>query len=71
MLVENKTQEEVLTYLKEIGCSLSFSFSIWGETNNLPLDEARIQVLGSKTWENERSDAIDFHNQVMDILDKL
>ncbi len=71
MLMENKTKEEVLTYLKEIGCSLSFSFSIWGKANNLSFDEARTQVLGSKTWENERSDAIDFHNQAMDMLDTL
>lgn len=71
MLMENKTKEEVLSYLKEIGCSLSFSFVIWAKANNLSFDKAQIQVLASKTWEKERSDAIDFHNQAMDILDKL
>ncbi|MBP0008524.1 hypothetical protein [Roseofilum sp. Belize Diploria] len=71
MLMENKTKEEVLSYLKEIGCSLSSSCVIWAKANNLSFDKAQIQVLGSKTWENERSDAIDCHNQFMDMLDKL
>jgi len=71
ILTQAKNKEEVLTYLKEIGCSLTFSFLIWGKANDLSLDEARIQVLGSKTWENERSDAIDFHNQALDIMDTL
>lgn len=69
MLIQAKNKEEVLTYLKEIGCSLTFSFSIWGKANDLSLDEARTQVLGSKTWENEKSDAIDCHNKFIDILD--
>jgi len=71
MLGQKKDKEEVLTYLKEIGCSLTSSFSIWAKANDLSLDEARLQVLGSKTWENERSDAIELHNKFIDILDTL
>jgi hypothetical protein len=70
---EGSDTEEILSYLRKMGCSKGTCITILLKLNYLPLEKAQFTkyvVHFSKTWEDLRETHEDWHDRILEILDK-
>ncbi len=70
MLLEGKSIEHVLSFLRENGCSRIDSIKAVMALENKTLSQAKETIHFSKTWEDTREKAEAFHDSLIDALEK-
>lgn len=70
MLTQGCDLEEILSFLRQNGCSKVYSIRMLTKLKGINLQEAKRIVHFSKTWEDVREEDEEFHDRIQREIDK-